>query len=78
MGPRRPAVVDRAVAPERFQIVAAVDRIGIQGERLLIWFFSLIALLVMAITFGIMLTMLTYKHFAARMAAPRFGRVKEA
>lgn len=60
------------------QIVAAVDRVGAHGERLLIWFFSLIALLVVGITFGIMLAVLTYKHFAARMAAPRFGRVKEA
>ncbi|HYQ91429.1 MAG TPA: hypothetical protein VES89_04965, partial [Candidatus Competibacteraceae bacterium] len=60
------------------QIVAAVDRVGAHGERLLIWFFSLIALLVVGVTFGIMLAVLTYKHFAARMAAPRFGRVKEA
>jgi len=60
------------------QIVAAVDRIGTQGERLLIWFFGLIALLVLGVTFGVMLAVLTYKYFAALIAAPRSGREKEA
>lgn len=53
------------------QIVAGVDRIGAEGERLLLWFFGLTALLVVGTTFSIMLAMLTYKYFVARLAAPQ-------
>jgi hypothetical protein len=53
------------------QIVAAVDRVGAQGERLLIWFFSLITLLVLGTIFGILLAVLTYKRFASLVATPR-------
>jgi hypothetical protein len=49
-----------------------VDRIGAEGERLLIWLFGLTALLVVGVTFGIMLAMLTYKYFAVCIAAFRF------
>jgi hypothetical protein len=56
------------------QIVAAVDRISAQGERLLMWFFGLITLLVLGVTFGVMLAALGYKYFATLIAAPRSGR----
>jgi len=71
-------IEQRPLAQRLDQIVAVVDRIGAQGERLLIWFFGLIALLVLGITFGVMLAVLTYKHFAPLVAAPRSGREKEA
>jgi hypothetical protein len=60
------------------QVIAAVNRISAQGERLLMWFFGLITLLVLAVTFGVILAALGYKYFATLIAASHSRREKKS